>query len=129
MKTADTRGGALVKATVIRDKDGKAKFSHAFYDTLFAAKPDGKSNYKVIPSWMPEKIPALQMNHFLIFRERGIKNFDKHNVNVPRLHGKSSTITEIITDDMHFLLNLHVVFCYQYKFKPPNLRSRMNFNL
>ena len=88
MKTADTRGGALVKATVIRDKDGKAKFSHAFYDTLFAAKPDGKSNYKVIPSWMPEKIPALQMNHFLIFERGASKIFDKHNVNVPRLHGK-----------------------------------------
>ena len=35
MKTADTRGGALVRATIVRDKDGKARFSHADYDTFF----------------------------------------------------------------------------------------------
>lgn len=86
MKTADTRGGALVKATIIRDKEGKAKFSHANYDTFFAAKPEGKSNFKVIPSWMPDKIPAAQKHHWQIF-ERGASNiFDKYNVNVPRLH-------------------------------------------
>lgn len=86
MKTADTRGGAMVKATIIRDSDGKAKFSHAVYDTLFAAKPEGNSNYKVIPSWMPEKIPASQKYHWQIF-ERGATNiFNKYNINVPRGH-------------------------------------------
>ncbi len=87
MKTADTRGGALVRATIVRDKDGKARFSHADYDTFFSAKPaGGKSNFKVIPSWMPEKIPAGQKGHWEIFDRGAQKIFDAHNVGVPRRH-------------------------------------------
>ncbi len=87
MKTADTRGGALVRATITRDKDGKARFSHADYDTFFSAKPaGGKSNFKVIPSWMPEEIPAAQKAHWEIFDRGAQKIFDAHNVNVPRRH-------------------------------------------
>ena len=87
MKTADTRGGALVRATIVRDKDGKAGFSHADYDTFFSAKPaGGKSNFKVIPSWMPEKIPAGQKGHWEIFDRGAQKIFDAHNVGVPRRH-------------------------------------------
>ncbi|MDE6792678.1 MAG: CapA family protein [Muribaculaceae bacterium] len=67
MKTADTRGGALVKAVITRDEDGKACFSHAAYDTFFAAKPYGKRNYRVIPSWLPESIPAAQRVHWELF--------------------------------------------------------------
>lgn len=87
MKTADTRGGALVRATIVRDKDGKARFSHADYDTFFSAKPaGGKSNFKIIPSWMPEHIPAGQKAHWEIFDRGAQKIFDRHNVNVPRRH-------------------------------------------
>lgn len=87
MKTADTRGGALVRATIVRDSDGKARFSHADYDTFFSAKPDGgKSNFKVIPSWMPEMIPASQKAHWQIFDRGAQKIFDTYNVNVPRRH-------------------------------------------
>ena len=86
MKTADTRGGAIVKATIVRDSTGKAKFSHAVYDTLFTAKPEGDSNYMVIPSWMPEKIPTSQKYHWQIFERGATKIFDKYNVNVPRGH-------------------------------------------
>lgn len=87
MKTADTRGGALVRATIVRDKDGKARFSHADYDTFFSAKPEGeKSNFMVVPSWMPEKIPASQKAHWDIFDRGAQKIFDRHNVNVPRRH-------------------------------------------
>ncbi len=87
MKTADTRGGALVRATIVRDKDGKARFSHADYDTFFSAKPaGGKSNFKVIPSWMPEKIPAGKKGHWEIFDRGAQKIFDAHNVGVPRRH-------------------------------------------
>ncbi|MDE5874124.1 MAG: CapA family protein [Muribaculaceae bacterium] len=85
MKTADTRGGALVKATIIRDADGKARFSHAAYDTFFSAKPYGKRNFTVIPSWMPESIPAAQRQHWLIFERGASRIFDNHNVNVPRV--------------------------------------------
>ncbi|MBD5356463.1 MAG: CapA family protein [Bacteroides sp.] len=87
MKTADTRGGALVRATIVRDPDGKARFSHADYDTFFAAKPaGGKSNYQVIPSWMPEKVPAAQKAHWELFERGAQRIFDNHNVNVPRRH-------------------------------------------
>lgn len=86
MKTADTRGGALIRATVVRDKDGKARFSHADYDTFFSAKPTGKHNYRVIPSWMPEQIPTAQKAHWELFDRGAQRIFDRHNVNVPRRH-------------------------------------------
>lgn len=85
MKTADTRGGAMVKAVVTRDADGNAKFSHAAYDTFFAAKPYGRRNFRVIPSWMPESIPAAQKSHWEIFERGASKIFDTHNVDVPRI--------------------------------------------
>ena len=87
MKTADTRGGALVRAYLVRDAEGKARFSHADYDTFLSAKPaGGKSNFKVIPSWMKDKIPAGQKFHWEIFDRGAQKVFDRHNVNVPRRH-------------------------------------------
>lgn len=87
MKTADTRGGALVRATIVRDPDGRARFSHADYDTFFSAKPaGGKSNFKVVPSWMPQHIPSAQKAHWEIFDRGAQRIFDKHNVSVPRRH-------------------------------------------
>lgn len=87
MKTVDTRGGALVRARVERDEAGKARFVSANYDTFFASKPTGPaSNFMVIPSWMPEKIPAGQTQHNLLFFNSASRIFDKYNVNVERLH-------------------------------------------
>lgn len=87
MKTADTRGGALVKAVIERASDGKAFFKEAVYDTFFAAKPAGKgSNFQVVPAWMPEKIPAAQREHWNLFNRGASRIFDTHNVNVPRWH-------------------------------------------
>ena len=87
MKTADTRGGALVRATITRDSTGKAYFSHADYDTFFSAKPEGPgSNFKVIPSWMVDEIPASQKAHWQLFDRGAQKIFDSHNVSVPRRH-------------------------------------------
>jgi len=87
MKTADTRGGALVRAVVERDDKGKARFVSADYDTFFSSKPYGDStNYMVIPSWMPEKIPAGQKAHWELFDRGAQKIFNAHNVNVPRRH-------------------------------------------
>ena len=87
MKTADTRGGALVRATITRDPVGKAHFSHADYDTFFSAKPaGGRSNFKVIPSWMSDQVPSSQKAHWLLF-DRGAQTiFDSHNIGVPRRH-------------------------------------------
>ncbi len=87
MKTGDTRGGALVRATIERGSDGKARFKEADYDTFFSAKPaGGNTNFTVIPSWMPDLIPAAQRQHWMIFDRGAQKIFDTHNVNVPRRH-------------------------------------------
>ena len=90
MKTADTRGGALVKAVVTRDKEGKAHFKQAAYDTFFSAKPYGKHNFRVIPSWMPESIPAPQKAHWELFERGASKIFDSRNIGVPRVDRNST---------------------------------------
>lgn len=87
MNTADTRGGAMVRARVERDADGKARFKNANYDTFLSAKPNGgRTNFTVIPSWMPEVMPASQKEHWNIFNRGAEKIFTEHNINVPRLH-------------------------------------------
>lgn len=87
MKTADTTGGALVRVRVERDSTGSARFKSADYDTFFSAKPaGGRSNFTVIPSWMPEKIPAGQKGTWDIFNRGASRIFDAHNINVPRRH-------------------------------------------
>lgn len=87
MKTADTRGGALVRARIERDTDGKARFKSADYDTFFSAKPTGPtSNFMVVPSWMPDKIPEAQRAHWQLFDRGAQRVFDTHNNRVPRRH-------------------------------------------
>ena len=87
MKTVDTRGGALVRARIERGNDGVARFINADYDTFFSAKPVGtSSNFKVIPSWMPQHIPQGQTEHWRLFDESSSKIFDKYNISVPRRH-------------------------------------------
>lgn len=85
MKTADTTGGALVRVRVERDEEGRARFKKAEYDTFFSAKPaGGRTNFTVIPSRMPEKIPAAQRGAWEIFNRGATRIFDAHNVGVPR---------------------------------------------
>lgn len=86
MKTGDTRGGALVRANIRRDENGNLRFSSADYDTFFSAKPTGKTdNFRVIPSWMSEKVPAGQKDHWRIFNSAARKVFDAENVAVPSM--------------------------------------------
>lgn len=90
MKTLDTRGGALVRARVERDADGKARFKNANYDTFLSAKPEGAlTNYQVIPSWLADKIPAGQKSNWVQFDRSAQRIFDKYNVSVPRGNGSS----------------------------------------
>lgn len=87
MKTADTRGGALVRARVERDSTGRARFVRADYDTFFSAKPSGPgTNYMVVPSWMADRVPAAQKEHWLLFDRGAQRIFNQHNVAVPRRH-------------------------------------------
>lgn len=84
MNTADTRGGALVKVRIERGTDGKVRFKNAEYDTFFAAKPTGAAdNFKVIPSYMSDKIPAAQKGHWNIFNKSARRIFDQYNIGVP----------------------------------------------
>ena len=91
MKTADTRGGAMVWVTLGRDETGKARFKGAEYETLFAAKPNGDKNYRVIPAWLEDSIPATQKQHWDIFQRGALKIFDKYNMSVPRQTIKNDT--------------------------------------
>lgn len=85
MKTADTRGGAMVWATITRDDQGVARFSKADYDIFFSAKPDGgNSNFMVVPSWETEKIPKSQLEHWKLFERGALKIFNENNVKVNR---------------------------------------------
>ena len=84
MKTADTRGGAMVWVTLTRDNEGQAKFDHADYDIFFAAKPDKNHNFRVIPSYKEHMIPEGQKSHWQLFQRGALSTFDKHNVDVPR---------------------------------------------
>ncbi len=87
MKTADTRGGALVRAVIGRDENGKPVFKEANYDTFLSAKPENNSqNFRVIPSWMPESIPVAQKEHWNIFNRGAEKIFNQYNKDVPRKH-------------------------------------------
>ena len=84
MKTADTRGGAMVWITLNRDEEGKAKLKNVEYETLFSAKPENSRNFRVIPAWFEDSIPAPQKQHWEIFQRGALKIFDKYNVNVHR---------------------------------------------
>jgi len=87
MKTNDTRGGALVRARIERDSDGKARLVSANYDTFYCAKPTGPgTNYMVIPSWRHELIPSGEMHYWKGFDTSAQRIFDACNKNVPRLH-------------------------------------------
>lgn len=83
MKTADTRGGALVMASLTRDNSGKARLKNVGYELLFAAKPEGEHNFRVIPSYLQDSIPASQQMHWDIFQRGAAKILDKYNIEVP----------------------------------------------
>lgn len=84
MKTADTRGGAMVWVTITRDKTGKAQFDHADYDILFSAKPDDTHNYRIFPSHKEDLIPKWQKQHWEIFKRGALNIFNSHNEGVER---------------------------------------------
>lgn len=83
----NSRGGALVRARMVRGEDGKMRFDMADYDTFFTAKPEGDNrNYRVVPSWQPQYIPSGQQSQFKLFERSAAKIFDENNINVTRRH-------------------------------------------
>lgn len=89
MKTADTRGGALVKVSLKRDENGKAYLNSANYDTFFVSKPYDGHNFRVIPLWSEVKLPEQQQTHRNLFERSAEKIFSTYNVNVSRLHKRN----------------------------------------
>ncbi len=85
MKTADTRGGAYVRARLERGADGKARFTHADYDTFLSAKPEGGlKNFMVVPRSEIWRLPAQQKAHWELFDRQASRIFDTYNKGVER---------------------------------------------
>lgn len=84
MTKPNSAGGALVKAIVGRDSEGRARFKSAVYDTFFTERPTGnKSNFRVVPASMSDKLPTSQQRAFRQFDSTARRLFDKYNVKVP----------------------------------------------
>lgn len=86
MKTADTRGGAMVKVTLERDVLGKVKIKTANYSLVFTLQPDGKHNYRVVPV-ESDAVKAMKWQ-CTQFVKNAESIFSKHNVNVKRESAK-----------------------------------------
>lgn len=86
MTTANTRGGALVRVVIERDKaTGKVKFRNAEYDTFVTEVPSGgNTNFRVVPSWDIAKLPSSQKSHWTQHNSTVQKLYDEYNVDVPR---------------------------------------------
>lgn len=85
----NSRGGALVRVRVVKEPDGSVRFLDADYDLFFTAKPEGSNtNYRVVPSWMPEQIPPGQRKTRDGFERSALKIFNENNVKVPRRHNE-----------------------------------------
>lgn len=89
MTTRDTRGGAMVKTTIDRDKDGKAYFKAAEYMPHFTVPgTSATNNFRVVmlPEGTPVEsvVPAAYQSHARAWLGSSIPVFDKHNKNVPR---------------------------------------------
>ena len=86
MTTPNTRGGALVRVTIERDKStGKVKFRNAEYDTFVTEVPSGaNTNFRVVPSWDIAKLPNSQKSHWTQHNTTVQKLYDEYNVDVPR---------------------------------------------
>ena len=86
MTTPNTRGGAFARVVIERDKTtGKVRFKNAEYDTFVTETPSGgRTNFRVVPSWDADKLPASQKAHFT-YHDKTVQDlYDKHNVDVPR---------------------------------------------
>lgn len=89
MKTRDTRGGAMVKATLQRDDTGKAYVAGAVYMPHFTIPgTSAGDNYRVV--MLPEKanvdslVPARWRSQAQAWLKSAISVFDRNNVDVPR---------------------------------------------
>lgn len=82
-----SRGGALVRARLVVDPDSSVRFIDGDYDLFFTGKPEGANrNYRVVPSWMTDSIPAAQRSTFRQFDQSTSRVLNRNNVAIPRRH-------------------------------------------
>lgn len=83
----DTRGGAMVSARLVRDSAGTVRLDTAVCFLHFTAKPGGSigHNYRVVPSWMPDSVPAAQRAERDRFERNALGLFERHNKGVTTL--------------------------------------------
>lgn len=83
MKTRDTRGGAMVEATLRRDSTGRAYVDNACYRLVFTEAPSAKSRqFKLYPAENVTSGPWA--SHCHAFTQSATAIFDRHNINVDR---------------------------------------------
>lgn len=84
MRTADTRGGAMVKVTLARDLCGRAYVSSADYRLVMVKWPERQGeNFAVVPAEYSPK-SALARSQRDAFVGNATRIFNRHNINVPR---------------------------------------------
>ncbi len=82
MKTADTRGGAMVRVRLMRDRSGQAYVADATYRLVFTVPPVDGCNYRAVPA---ENCPSSRWSQACdMFVRNAEAIFDRHNCGVPR---------------------------------------------
>ncbi len=83
MRTADTRGGAMVRVSLGRDLLRRAYVKDASYRLVFVQPPVGKGdNYRLLPAESDELHPSSRGNRE-VFSRNARRIFNAHNKNVP----------------------------------------------
>ena len=83
MRTADTRGGAMVRVVIGRTNDGTPYLKDAFYNLVFVQDPENASdNYTLIPASKSHLVRPNQRAYYDKFTRNARTIFKKHNVDV-----------------------------------------------
>ena len=82
----DSRGGALVKATLNRDYLGKVRLESAGYRLFFCQKPKARTeNYQLIPFGSEHLLRSDSRSAYNAFMQNAHNILNKHNINVPEI--------------------------------------------
>lgn len=89
MKTTDTRGGAMVHATLKRDAKGHAYVAEAGYKLVFTLQPNAKNQkFRLVPIDSDtdiDSVAGIRASACRAFVASALRIFNKHNKSVPRI--------------------------------------------
>ena len=89
----DSRGGALVKATLNRDLTGKVQLENASYRLFFCQKPKNSGeNYQLIPYGSEHLLRTDSKAAYNAFMLNAHNILNKHNINVPEITNDSTSL-------------------------------------